>query len=59
MPQDYSAHSNYIELALIEIGERDIFPHVGRKTQIHLQGARHLVYPIVTGLLVVLTSSIL
>jgi len=47
--EDYSAHSNYTELALIELGERDVFPHVGRACQIHIQGARHPVYPIVTG----------
>ncbi|PBP21668.1 heterokaryon incompatibility protein Het-C [Diplocarpon rosae] len=47
--EDYSAHSNYTELALIEMGERDVFPHVGRQTKIHLQGARGDVYPIVTG----------
>ncbi|KAI5268734.1 Het-C-domain-containing protein [Aureobasidium subglaciale] len=47
--EDYSAHSNYTELALIELGERDIFPHVGRNTQVRVQGARHQVYPIVTG----------
>lgn len=47
--EDYSAHSNYTELALIELGERDVFPHVGRDTQIRLRGARHSVYPIVTG----------
>jgi hypothetical protein len=47
--EDYSAHSNYTELALIEMGERDIFPHVGRNTQIRVQGARQQVYPIVTG----------
>jgi len=47
--EDYSAHSNYVELALIELGERDVFPHVGRQTQIRLQGAQHPVYPIVTG----------
>lgn len=46
---DFSAHSNYTELALIEMGERDIFAHVGRRTQIRLQGARGEVYPIVTG----------
>jgi hypothetical protein len=46
---DYSAHSNYTELALIEMGERDVFPHVGRQTQIRLQGSRNPVYPIVTG----------
>ena len=46
---DFLAHSNYIELALIEMGERDIFPHVGRRTQMRLRGARHEVYPCVTG----------
>jgi hypothetical protein len=31
------------------MGERDVFPHVGRRTQINLRGARSAVYPIVTG----------
>lgn len=43
------AHSNYCELALIEMGERDVFPHVGRGTRMQLPGARHEVYPCVTG----------
>lgn len=47
--EDYSAHSNYIELALIEMGERNVFPHVGRNTQVHVQGARGPIYPIITG----------
>lgn len=47
--EDYSAHSNYTELALVEMGERGVFPHVGRQTQIQLRGARQSVYPIVTG----------
>lgn len=47
--EDYSAHSNYTELALIELGEEDVFPHVGRDTKIQLPGARKSVYPIVTG----------
>ncbi|KAF2196671.1 Het-C-domain-containing protein [Delitschia confertaspora ATCC 74209] len=47
--EDYSAHSNYTELALIELGERDVFPHVGRNAQFRVQGARGPVYPIVTG----------
>lgn len=46
---DFLAHSNYCELALIEMGERDIFPHVGRNTRMRLQGARDEVYPLVTG----------
>ena len=47
--EDYLAHSNYTELALIEMGERDVFPHVGRSTRIRLEGANGSVYPIVTG----------
>lgn len=47
--EDYAAHSNYVELALIEMGEREIFPHVGRRTAIQLREVRHPVYPIVTG----------
>ena len=47
--EDFSAHSNYTELALMELGERDIFPHVGRRTQMQIRGARNPVYPIVTG----------
>jgi hypothetical protein len=47
--EDYSAHSNYAELVLIELGERDIFPHVGRSAVFQVQDARKQVYPIVTG----------
>jgi hypothetical protein len=47
--EDYSAHSNYAELVLIELGERDIFPHVGRNAVFQVQEARKEVYPIVTG----------
>ncbi|KPA44359.1 het-c protein [Fusarium langsethiae] len=47
--EDFFAHSNYCELALIELGERDVFPHVGRDTQIEIEGAREPVYPVVTG----------
>ncbi|KAI1282668.1 NIMA-interacting protein tinc [Xylaria sp. FL0933] len=47
--EDFLAHSNYTELALIEIGERDVFPHVGRRTQVRIPGVRHEVWPIVTG----------
>ncbi|KND91164.1 hypothetical protein TOPH_03923 [Tolypocladium ophioglossoides CBS 100239] len=47
--EDFFAHSNYTELALIEMGERDVFPHCGRDTRVQLEGARSPVYPIVTG----------
>ncbi|KAK0705349.1 heterokaryon incompatibility Het-C [Lasiosphaeris hirsuta] len=45
--EDFSAHSNYCELALLELGYRDVFPHCGSATQINLRGKR--VYPLVTG----------
>lgn len=47
--EDFLAHSNYCELALIELGERDVFPHVGSNTKMQLEGARHRVYPCITG----------
>ncbi len=47
--EDYSAHSNYVETAMIEMGERNVFAHVGRQTQVNLPGVSHSVYPIVTG----------
>jgi Heterokaryon incompatibility protein Het-C len=47
--EDFSAHSNYTELALIELGERDIFPHVGRRAQVHLRELRRPVYALCTG----------
>lgn len=47
--EDFSAHSNFTELALIELGERDVFPHVGRNCKVRLRGARSAVYPLVTG----------
>ncbi|KAI9743502.1 MAG: hypothetical protein M1818_002815 [Claussenomyces sp. TS43310] len=47
--EDFSAHSNYTELALIELGQTDVFPHVGRRTQMRLPGAQHHVYPLITG----------
>src|SRR5215471_859174 len=45
--EDLSAHSNWVELALIEMGYRNVFPHVGEKTAIHLGGKN--IYPLVTG----------
>lgn len=47
--EDYAAHSNYTELSLIELGERGVFPHVGRNTKVQIRGVREEVYPIVTG----------
>jgi hypothetical protein len=47
--EDYAAHSNYTELSLIEMGEREVFPHVGRDTKLQVDGVDEEVYPIVTG----------
>lgn len=47
--EDYAAHSNYVELCLIELGERDVFPHVGSRTQLRIQGAQNEVFPLITG----------
>lgn len=45
--EDFSAHSNYCELALRELGFHDVFPHCGTQTEVNLKGKR--VYPLVTG----------
>jgi hypothetical protein len=45
--EDFGAHTNYVELALREMGYHDVFPHVGANAGINLRG-KH-VYPLVTG----------
>jgi hypothetical protein len=45
--EDFGAHTNYVELALREIGFRDVFAHTGINTMINLRGQH--VYPLVTG----------
>lgn len=45
--EDFSAHSNYCELALRELGHHSVFPHCGSNTEINLRGRR--VFPLVTG----------
>ncbi|KAI1426329.1 heterokaryon incompatibility Het-C [Xylaria sp. FL1777] len=45
--EDFSAHSNYCELALRELGYHNVFPHCGSSTEINLHGRR--VFPLVTG----------
>ncbi|PVI06738.1 Het-C-domain-containing protein [Periconia macrospinosa] len=53
--EDYAAHSNFVELSLIEIDERlredgkPIFPHVGRNAMFRIQNVQQPKYPIVTG----------
>ncbi|RKF56412.1 putative heterokaryon incompatibility protein het-c protein [Golovinomyces cichoracearum] len=45
--EDFGAHSNYVELALRELGYRNVFPHTGRSTEMNIRG--HYVFPLVTG----------
>jgi len=52
--EDFSAHSNYVELVLREIGYRSVFPHVGERTEMDIgvaagyPGGRRA-FPLVTG----------
>lgn len=52
--EDFSAHSNYVELVLRELGYRNVFPHTGERTEMEIgvppgyPGGRRA-YPIVTG----------
>ena len=45
--EDFGAHSNYCELALRELGYRNVFPHCGTRAEINIRGKT--LYPIVTG----------
>lgn len=45
--EDFGAHTNYVELSLIELGLRNVFPHVGEAAGINLHGKQ--VFPLVTG----------
>ncbi|KAI1825433.1 heterokaryon incompatibility Het-C [Xylaria intraflava] len=45
--EDFSAHSNYCELALRELGYHNVFTHCGSSSEINLRGRR--VFPLVTG----------
>jgi hypothetical protein len=45
--EDFGAHTNYCELALRELGFRDVFPHCGSQTGINIRG--HHIFPLVTG----------
>lgn len=45
--EDFSAHSNYCELALRELGYHNVFAHCGSSSEINIRGRR--VFPLVTG----------
>ncbi|KAJ4306687.1 hypothetical protein N0V88_000051 [Collariella sp. IMI 366227] len=45
--EDFPAHTNYCELALIELGHYNVFAHCGSATQVNVNGRR--AFPLVTG----------
>lgn len=47
--EDFAAHSNYVELVLHCLGEKDIFACVGDKSRITVPGTTNEVAPLVTG----------
>ncbi|ODA84177.1 hypothetical protein RJ55_02695 [Drechmeria coniospora] len=47
--EDFFAHSNYVELALLELGQGNVFPHVGTNTRMPVKGTNRDVFPLVTG----------
>lgn len=46
--EDFPAHSNFCELALISLGYHDVFAHVGRNVKVHAPNGRS-VPPLITG----------
>lgn len=46
--EDFTAHSNWCELALVSMGHQDVFLHVGDQVRIQAPNGRW-VAPIVTG----------
>lgn len=46
--EDFTAHSNFCELALISMGHHNVFAHVGRNVKVRAPNGRD-VYPLITG----------
>ncbi|CAK9782756.1 Het-C-domain-containing protein [Cutaneotrichosporon oleaginosum] len=46
--EDFTAHSNFCELALISMGNHQVFPHVGQNCRVRTPQGRE-VFPLVTG----------
>jgi hypothetical protein len=47
-PEDFTAHSNFCELALQEMGHHNVFLHVGDRVRVHARNGKS-VAPLVTG----------
>ncbi|GMK57922.1 hypothetical protein CspeluHIS016_0407560 [Cutaneotrichosporon spelunceum] len=46
--EDFTAHSNFCELALISMGNQQVFPHVGQNCRVRTPQGRD-VFPLITG----------
>ncbi|BEI86570.1 hypothetical protein CcaverHIS002_0608570 [Cutaneotrichosporon cavernicola] len=46
--EDFTAHSNFCELALISMGNHQVFPHVGQNCRVRTPQGRD-VFPLITG----------
>jgi hypothetical protein len=46
--EDFPAHSNFCELALVSMGHRDVFVHIGDQVRVSAPGGKS-VAPLVTG----------
>jgi len=46
--EDFPAHSNFCEIALVSMGHRDVFTHVGDNVRVRAPNGK-MVSPIVTG----------
>ncbi|KZO91064.1 Het-C-domain-containing protein [Calocera viscosa TUFC12733] len=46
--EDFAAHSNFCELALVNLGHEDVFCHVGEHCRVRAKNGK-MVYPLVTG----------
>jgi hypothetical protein len=46
--EDFTAHSNFCELALINMGNHNVFAHVGRNVRVRAPNGRD-VFPLITG----------
>jgi hypothetical protein len=47
-PEDFTAHSNFCELALVSMGHANVFVHVGDNVRIQAPNSRW-VAPLITG----------
>ena len=54
--EDFSAHSNFCELALVSLGYTDVFVHVGDAVRVRARNGK-MVAPLVTGMFHTLSAT--